>query len=195
MGQAKIKQKRNFNQKMRFSDGDLTILKYTFADNDELLYTLRKVFLQFELTADEQKLVKALTPELLAIIKKELIPELDPNVPLFQMQDLFNVVNFQEPDLFKLGMEIEARLIEKKYLQQQFEILAGGRGNGEIILANLLPKDTFVAGERDGITYLSARNLIVRHVETQLNVFKLLAGQSNETVDQTKERLQRDSAR
>lgn len=192
MGQAKINKKRNFEQKMRFSDGDLSILKYTFADNDILLYALRKVFLQFELDADEQKMIKGLTPELLAIIKKELIPELDPNVPLFQMQDLFNVVNFQEANIDKIDMEIRARMIEKEYLDQQFESLTG-RGNGEIILTNLLPgKDKPMA---NAIVNLSARNMIVRHVETQLNVFKILAGQANETVEQTKERLARDSSR
>jgi len=192
MGQAKIKNKRNFEQRMRFSDAELLILKYNFAENDELLYTLRKVFLQFELDNEEKNLIKSLSPEILAIIKKEICPELDPNVPLFQMQDLFNIVNFQEPDINKIDMEIRSRLIEKEYLEQQFDVLSG-TPNGEIILKELLPdKDKPMA---EAIVRLSARNLIVRHVETQLNVFKILAGAKSETVDATKERLMKDSSR
>jgi len=192
MGQAKIKNKRNFEQRMRFSDAELLILKYNFAENDELLYTLRKVFLQFELDNEEKNLIKSLSPEILAIIKKEICPELDPNVPLFQMQDLFNIVNFQEPDINKIDMEIRSRLIEKEYLEQQFDVLSG-TPNGEIILKELLPdKDKPMA---EAIVRLSARNLIVRHVETQLNVFKILAGAKSETVDATKERLMKNSSR
>lgn len=190
MGEAKKKQQRQFNQKMRFSDGELLLLKYTFSENDNLLYAIRKVFLQFELDEDEQKLIKSLTPEILAIVKKELIPELDPNVPFFQMQDLFNIVNFEDtPE--KIDMEIRARMIEKEYLEQQYKVLIGENVKREIILEELLPeKDRPMC---NAIVNLSARNMIVRHIETQLNVFKILAGLANETVDQTKERLQRDS--
>jgi hypothetical protein len=193
LGQAKEKLKRQFNQRMRFSDSELLVLKYTFAESDELLFTIRKVFLQFELDEDEQKAIKSLSPELLAVIKKEMIPELDPNVPLFQMQDIFNIVNFQEADVNKIDMEIRARMIQKEYLEQQYEVLIQANVEEKIKLKDLLPaKDKPMA---NAIINLSARNMIVKHIDTQLHVFKVLAGQKDETVSETKDRLQRDSSR
>jgi hypothetical protein len=192
MSEHKKKEKRQFNQKMRFNDGELLLLKYNFSESDNLLYAIRKVFLQFELDEEEQKLIKGLSPEILAVIKKELIPEIDPNVPLHQMQDLFNIVNFQEPNTDKIDMEIQARLIMKDYLEQQFNILTGGTEQ-LINLKALLPNKDKT--EPTLIIELCARNFIVRHIDTQLNVFKILAGQANETVDATKERLDRDSNR
>jgi len=178
---------------MRFSDSELLVLKYTFAESDELLFTIRKVFLQFELDEDEQKAIKSLSPELLAVIKKEMIPELDPNVPLFQMQDIFNIVNFQEADVNKIDMEIRARMIQKEYLEQQYEVLIQANVEEKIKLKDLLPaKDKPMA---NAIINLSARNMIVKHIDTQLHVFKVLAGQKDETVSETKDRLQRDSSR
>tara|TARA_R100001530_G_C4291459_1_gene148131 strand:- start:593 stop:925 length:333 start_codon:yes stop_codon:yes gene_type:complete len=42
---------------------------------------------------------------------------------------------------------------------------------------------------------IKARNSLITHIDTQLMVIKSLAGSKKETVEETKERLQKDSAR
>jgi hypothetical protein len=188
MGEAKQKQ---LKQKMRFSDSEFQVLKY-FSDNEDPLYAIRKSLLQFELNDEEQKLIDSLIPELLAMLKKILVLEIDPAAPLFSEQDFFKEVNFQEPDLAKIALEIASRMIEEEYMTQQFEELSGKK-NRKIIFKSLLPNRD---KERDQmIVELSARNMIMRHINFQLNTIRTLAGQPNETVEQLKERLLRDSNR
>ena len=45
------------------------------------------------------------------------------------------------------------------------------------------------------IINLKARNILISHIEQQLMMLKLLAGQTEETVEMTKERLKKDSAK
>lgn len=56
---------------MRFTDNELATIKAVFADRDELLKLLRKIFQFAELTEEEQKIVKqAFTPEAIKVISK-----------------------------------------------------------------------------------------------------------------------------
>jgi hypothetical protein len=43
--------------------------------------------------------------------------------------------------------------------------------------------------------WLTARNTFINHVDQQLIQIKFLAGQTDETVEQTKERLSKDSSK
>lgn len=104
-------------QQMRISDKELELIKSTFAGNEELLMLLRKVFL----------------------------PEIQPNLPLGQNLDLWMTLKVED-------MTAEEALINIK-----------------------------------------ARNTLISHIEFQLNSLKALAGQKNETVEETKNRLAQNS--
>ena len=59
-------------QKMRYSDEELSIIKNTFADNGELLFALRKHFLQLPKDVIDNQLLESLKDkaELLRLIRK-----------------------------------------------------------------------------------------------------------------------------
>ena len=108
---------KKIGQQMRITDNELSLLKNTFADNEELLRVLRKIFL----------------------------PELDANTPIGQNLDLWMTVKIDE----------------------------------------LSPEDAIIN--------LKARNTVIQHLEMCLMQIKMLAGVKEETVEQTKDRLKKDS--
>jgi len=106
-------------QQMRITDLELQLIKSTFAGNEELLMLLRKIFL----------------------------PELDPAIPLGQNIDLWMTVKIDDLD------------------------------------------------PEQAIINLKARNTVIQHIEQQLLSLKLLAGMKEESVEETKKRLQQDSSK
>ena len=189
MGQAKIKAKRDFDQKMRYNNGELGLIKNTFADNDEILIAIRKVFLQGELNKLEGDIINGLNDEVLAIIKKEILPDIDLDAPLFQIVDMWATIDFSQ-DPQKISYALADRQIVVDYLKQQYEILKGGK------LIEIRLKDLIYRKEKNpdqAIIDLSARNSIIKHIDAHLNFLKLLAGRKDETPEETTERLMRDS--
>lgn len=106
-------------QQMRITDLELQLIKSTFAGNEELLMLLRKIFL----------------------------PELDPAIPLGQNIDLWMTLKIEDLD----------------------------------------PEQALIN--------LKARNTVIQHIEQQLLSLKLLAGMKEESVEETKKRLQQDSSK
>lgn len=102
---------------MRITNEDLQMLKSMFADNDQALMLLRKIFL----------------------------PELSPDVALGQQIDLWMTVPVD----------------------------------------NMHPDEALVN--------LKARNLLINHLEQRLLQLKQLAGRKDETVEETKRRLEQNS--
>ncbi len=113
------KTKAQNGSQMRINDAELDMLKRHFADNDELLRIMRKIFL----------------------------PEIDPNAPVGQVIDLWMTVDIKDktPD--------------------------------------------------EAYAHLVARNLLISHLDQQLNQIKVLAGQKAESVEETKERLLKNSSK
>lgn len=107
------------NTEMRITDVEMAIIKSTFADNDELLKILRKVFL----------------------------PAVTAKAPIGQTIDLWMTLKIDD----------------------------------------MTPEQA--------ITNIKARNLLITHVEQQLVQLKFLAGKKDETVEDTKNRLTKDSAK
>jgi hypothetical protein len=104
-------------QEFRYTDAELAMLKTTFAENDELLKLVRKIFL----------------------------PELSFTAPIGQNIDLWMTIKVEE----------------------------------------LSPEEALIN--------LKARNSLIQHLEMCLNTIKILSGQKNESIDQVKERLMKDS--
>ena len=180
---------RDKDQVFIFNDAELKLIKATFAENDALLYSIRKVLLQFPLTPAEMAyLMQSMTPDVLAVVKKRVFPDLDPESPLGQLADYRTLLT---QDLkTKMPDEVEhllrANEIEREYLAQQMarleniEIVSDG-----IQLASL--RDS-----KDPIQ-LKAYLDILGYVDPMLLYLKSIAGQKEETVQQQKERMKRDS--
>ena len=106
-------------QEMRISDKELQLIKNTFSDNEDLLKLMRKIFL----------------------------PEIDPKAPLGQNLDLWMTVKVED-----------------------------------------IPPE-------QAIINLKARNSLIQHIEMQLLALRTLAGFKEETVEETKKRLQQNSSK
>ena len=187
---------RQKGQILMFNDIELSLIKNSFSDNEDLIYAIRKVLLQFELTKDEKKILKqAMTPELYAVVKKRIFPELDPDAPLFQLSDMYQSLagELSKKEAGEMREQFQAKQIEIDYLTQQFEVLKDidKKVEQKTKLADLASIDM----EDTTQTYinLTARNYLLSYVDSFLNHLKVLAGQKTETIEETKKKLIRDS--
>jgi hypothetical protein len=185
---------KNKKQVMRFTDLELDIIKKSFVDNDQLLIAIRKVFLQLDLTTAEKQLIKSLQekPELLAVIRKAFLPEIDGDAPFQQVVDLFMTLKLEDKTPTEAFPHIQAREKLIQYLHEQLRFLEEGAKpkhsfNQMSVLGDKVDEDIYID--------LICRNTVIGHTEQQLMQFVVLAGQSDETVEQTKKRLIKNSTK
>ena len=189
---------RSTGQVMMFSDSELSLIKNTFADNDEYLFAVRKVLLQFPLSEVERGMVRSFTsPAVYALLKKRIHPELDPEAPLFQLADLYQGLT---NDLMSKGVEemaprLDFKQLQIEYFDQQFDALKD--------IDNAAPPSIILDRMKQikGITHYEAfvgnltRNNILSWVDASLNYLKVIAGKKEETPEEQKKRLERDSSK
>lgn len=189
---------RDINQKMRFNDAELSLMKALFAGNDELLFTIRKVLLQFKLTEQEEvNLRKLINDTTFSLLKKVFLPELDPDSPLFQMADMVlglsgdikdKAVEFATPF-------IKAKQTEIDYISQQMKVLKSSDAPQTLKLADMGNLKLTKTNQEIVYTNVIARNYLLSYVDTNIQQIKYLAGLKEETVEETKARLQKDSSK
>ena len=176
-----------------FNKEELSLIKNTFADNDALLYTLRKVFLQLPITETERGLLNvAITPEVYAVLKKRILPEIAPCFPLGQLPSILTTLttDLKSKSLEDMALQFKAKKLENDYLEQQFEVLKGS-SNEPIKLSDMAsldksPEDTFVG--------MTAYLFLLGYIDPSLVMIKSLAGAKEETVAEQEKRLKRDSS-
>lgn len=179
-------------QTRRYSEEELSIIKNTFADNDELLKAIRKEFLQDKLNAVDLALLEMVKkPAILKILRKTILPEIDTTAPIHQVIDLWMTLQINDKLTEIVMPQIWAREKVIKYLEQQFNRLEDRNAKLEIKFEELTPSRDKL--DNDNYADLVARNTIVNHIEMQLNALLFLAGSKDETVEQTMERLNKDS--
>lgn len=181
---------------MRYNKQELGLIKAVFSDNEELLFSVRKVFLQHPLTEKEEvTLRKALTPTVLEILRKEFFPQIDGDAPLFQLTDMHLGL---EADL-KLGTDeawsyIRSKEQEIAYIKQQLKVLEGSDEEPKLVLRSfiegLVDKD-----KEDAWVDVKSFNHLLSYIDTHISALKLLAGTKEETVEQTQARLKKDSSK
>lgn len=179
-------------QSIRFSDEELALIKTTFAENEDLLKVLRRVFLQMPLSATDLSLLHLNfkgKPELMKVVRKTFVPELDGDVPLGQQVDLFLTIGLKEmmPDVG--AVHLESIKIWRNYTEQQLNVLESGEYEKEQPLTlkaladfgKKLPTEIYVE--------MLARNCIVNNTEGQLMQLLILAGRKEDSVGKTKEKM------
>lgn len=187
---------RDKDQQLMFNKDELRLIKSVFGDNDELLYAIRKVLLQFPLTDKEKEALRTqLTPEVYAVVKKRIFPDLDPDAPFGQLGDFFQTLS---QDLNSKGVEemrerFAAKDLQIQYLDQQFSVLK----DIDAPIAELLRLDDMkrLKGKDDISRYVDtiSRNFLLGYVDGLLNMLKVLAGTKEETVEEQQERITRNS--
>jgi hypothetical protein len=193
---------RDKNQVLMFSDGELELIKHTFADNDELLYAIRNVLLQFPLTKEEKEALKAqITPEVYAVLKKKLLPEISPDAPLTQLADLRQTLtnDLKTKTVEEMAPLFDAKRIVLSYLEQQMFTLTTTdfvpvAKTAEVTIA-LSELAVLTADPYTNFVNTTARNFILGFVDPMLRDFLVLAGRKDDSVGKTKLDLIRNSSK
>lgn len=182
---------RSPNQKMRYSDIELSLIKNTFAGDETNLYAVRKHMLGATLTEAEDKFIKELTPELKVLLNKCFNPVIDGDSPFFQLVDMKMPLS---PDLKGKTREeaediIAIKQVEIDYIQSRLDAFDGIHSDGLSLekMADLRAPNAFVN--------IQARNYLLSYIDSFVNDLRNLAGQKEETVEQTKQRLAKDSTK
>jgi hypothetical protein len=171
------------NQVGRYSKAEFEVLKKEFGGDDTLLYKIRNVLLQFSAEA------VPMSEELSQIVKKAVLPELDPDIPLTQQVEGYVGLNpIQElmvnPGV--AGLHIQAKDLQLAYLKQQFEVLHGATFENPITLTQLRAPGE--KSEETRFVEMLAFLKIVPFVDNRLNELKTLAGLKEETEEERKKR-------
>ena len=188
---------RDPNQKIRFTDSDLTLMKALFAGNDELFYAIRTVMFQLPLTERQVDILKeSMNDEVSALLHKVFIAGLDPDSPLFQMTHLALSLGAEIKGLSPEGAWpfIKAKKIEGDFMLQQLDALKNPGKKPKIVLEDLIKLDYPESKMEEAFVNITAWNFLLNFIDSQLQQTKYLAGRTEETIEQTKERMKRDSS-
>lgn len=183
---------RDPNQKMRYSNTELSLIKNTFAGDDTYLYAVRKHMLGASLTEGEQKVISSLTPEVKALIKKAFMPDIDGDSPIFQIVDIKMPLSADlKGKTREEGEDIIAiKKLEVNYIASRLDALSGaGQINVPTIeeMGDLEHENAFVR--------IQARNYLFSYIDSFINDLRNLAGSKEETVEQTVQRLAKNSTK
>jgi hypothetical protein len=172
------------DQKMFFSKSELELTEQTFKDNDELLYALRSFFFQFELTDKEKDILKV-KDNVLKLIKKFILPELAPDVPLYQQRHLYAPL-FKIQDYNQEGAlsHIYANDILIDYMTQMFIELESGEP--AIIKLESLPNPLGIDQEPMRYTNMLAYLKIISFIDERIGEIKNLANPPKEPTEEEK---------
>lgn len=188
---AKAQEKKP--QRLRYTDAELSLMKNTFCDNPDILLAIRKFFLEMPLDPIDGTYIENIKnkKELVKLLGKTFLPQLDPNAPPHQLIDLWMIVEMKDKTVDVSYPLILARNVFIKYLENKLATLDGAKSVYEfakfVEIDGKTPLELFVN--------LTVRNTLIAHVEMQLAQFALLSGESDETVEQTKERLFKNSSK
>lgn len=183
-------------QKMRYNSFELSLIKATFAEQEEALVLIRKFFLQGQMSLDEMQLLSKFStnPNVVAILKKALSPEIEKLAARFQTVDLFSNIDLSPTPIDHALLIIESRWVAKKYLDEMFDKFVKGEDVGASIVFDDMTK--VKKAKKDTYINFLARNFLLTHIDTQLfNSLLVLAGTPDETPEEQQNRLQKDSSK
>lgn len=184
-------------QKMRYNDAELALFKALFAGDDRLLFIIRKVMFQSDITEEERETLRSsMTEPVMALMYKTFMPTLDPTAPFFQVIDL--VIGLRDemktngPD--DAWPHIKAKELEINYILQQLKALTAVE-KPDIVFKDLSDLSGAKPQREAVFIRITARNYLVSFIDSMCNQMQFLAGLKEETVEETKDRLARDSAK
>lgn len=185
---------------MRYTDAELGVIKSTFAENDSLIFAIRKIFLQAPLNLEEQNLItKVVQGDVLNVLRKTFLPEVDPDAPLFQLIEPCNLlaIDLKDKTPESYPTIVLSRNIWLRYMRQQFAVLEGKESIAEIELKKLGDFSGNIVAEDAGdvVVEVIAKNYILSYIDTHLNQLVILSGLKTETVEETIERLKKNSTK
>ena len=181
-------------QESRCSEEQLDILKGAIAENELVISAIRKIFLENELTENEEKaldLAVRKKPAVQEVLRRHYCPKLVVDAPVGQVQDRLATIPVADlaPEIAILQAEGVERAEEclEAHLEEMF---TGKPGVSYKTLYNREEEDFY-----SRYIGLFARHKYIVDAERLTHHLQLLAGQKSETPEQTMERLRKNSAK
>ncbi len=183
-------------QTRRVSQAEIELFKQFVKSREDALLILRNHFLQLELDGQEKSFLSSLPKELLAALRKMLIPSLIPDVPLTQEATLFSSLEGIDQNHYELGnMRIEANDLVAQYLEQQWDQLTSDEVKDTDIKLSELPLGPKGVDQKElRVVNMIAHNEIIPLVEGRLRAIEALGNIVEETPEAQAKRLAADSA-
>lgn len=188
---------RQKGQTLPYNDQEIALIKNVFSENEDLLFAIRKVFLQVELDEAEIKLIRDLSPEAKAFISKKFYPEVNPDVPLGFISHMISglFVDIRGITVKDARQFIEAKKIQMDYIKQQLQIIEDidALSGQTISLEGLKSLDN----KNDEQAYIDviAWNNLIGYIDQNLIQIKGMAEVKNETPEEMAKRLRKDSTK
>jgi len=169
-----IKRKlQDLNKNTRFTTEELSLISNTFFENDDVLKAVRKFFLQAELEPQEQNIIDGLSQQTIALLRKQLLPEINADSPFYQNRDMWTSIKTDEKLAEDVYLDMKAQDIAIRYLEEQFERLIGNFDDNTIRLKELVfnskkdPDEAFAD--------LKARNTLLLHIDAYIDELRVIA--------------------
>ena len=167
----------------RWTEEELKIIKDVFKDEGFVL-AVRNVMLGLTDIFEHKT-----TDKVLGIIKKNLIPQYEPNIPLGKQQDLCAlsldyIKGFNSEEGIK---RVEAYDIALDYIERRLGVLSGEEDKGETL------KD-LKSGENRFVRMLAYLQ-VASYVENSLMQLVLIAGEKELTAEDIELRQKKDSSK
>lgn len=195
----------NLEQKTRWSKDEMELIKANFQGEKglELLYKIRNVFFQKDSLSSKTGTYTVmgdlkLEKEVIDIIRKMLIPTVDGEIPFSLQANYRNLLVGKEMDIrnFPLDMavrQIKANDLSLKYIKQRIDVLGGGLDIDNITLESLaLPKEK---NDEERFIEMLAYLSLPSYMDAGLNELRNLANFKEETEEERKKRILKDSAK
>lgn len=178
--------------RLAFNAGELELVKATFAENETLLRTIRKVFLGGELTETQKSELKAAfegKTELQELMRVFFLPIVRDETPLGMGLDMWNGLQIAEKGVSDAMYLIKARKITIKVLDRAIDVLFSLKGTSgyETLLDECSDDEMYIN--------IIARQSVSGHINQKTMELLTLAGKKTETADETVQRLWKNSAK
>ena len=177
----------------RFTKDEIALVKVTFKNNLKLLKAIRKVFLQIELSEEEDIMIRTtIKGDVHTILSKLFLPQIDGDAPIKEVLDLMMTIDLinRIPEDAKWHMRARKKLI--RYLEQILSLLEGKISEDKINFDTL---SELTDNDIDDYINVITRNTILNHVETILEKINVTANAEEKTDEEVKEQNKLDSSK
>lgn len=175
------------------ADKDMEMIKAHFAENDELLHLMRRLFFGDELSKEEKDAIKSTfkNKELIETVRRKVYGLKNFAIPIGHFTDFWLGTEKQVFGAHRDTIEqvMKSKEIVFQMFDKAFRLLENP--DGEKVSVDIL-MDTAIDPLQIN---LLARNSYMEAIETSLIMIKTIAGKKDETVEETVKRLQKDSAK
>jgi hypothetical protein len=172
-----------------FNDKELRIIKDTFADNEDLLKSVRKLLFGAEISLQEKENIKNTfsNPEVLEAVRHKIYGLNNFDTPIGQLSDFWMGAESQMfgAPLPQIKQAIEVKTKVLAMFTKGFELLVnpdGEKVSTEIVIDEL------------GVGII-ARNLYMKAIDMGLFTVLNIAGKKGETIEELYKRLEKNSAK